>query len=103
MKKIILRKEDVYQENFEYPHSEIMQKMNLSLQEYTNYLKKFKLEKDCLAFGIYEVSYIEMNENSKEIYIRDDEILNTSGNNSDGIIITKRKKEINSILMNKTA
>ena len=103
MKKILLKKQDIYEENLDYPHSEIMQKLKLNLKEYIEYLKKFRLEKDCLAFGIYEVSYIKMDENSKEIYIRDDEIMPTSGNNSDGIIITKRKKNISSQLINKIA
>jgi len=103
MKKILLKKQDIYQESLDYPHSEIMEKLKLSLNEYIEYLKNFRLEKDCLAFGIYEVSYIKMDENSKEIYIRDDEIITTSGNNIDGIIITKRKKDISSALINKIA
>lgn len=75
-----------------YPHSKIMQEMKLCLEEYIEYLKNFKLGKDCFKFDNYEISYIEMNEETKVISIDDNEALTISGNNIDGIIVTKRRK-----------
>ena len=77
-----------------YPHSEIMQKMNFCLEEYIDYLKRFTQGQDCLSYKDYEINYIEMNENIKEISIEDNETIEISGNNIDGIIITKRKNTI---------
>ncbi len=75
-----------------YPHAKIMQKMNYCLEEYIDYIKVFKLGRACLAFENYEISYLEMDEDLKEINIRDDELVTISGNNINGIIITKRRK-----------
>lgn len=74
-----------------YPHSEIMRKMRFCLEEYIEYLKKFKLGQDCLSYKEYEISYLKMDDNVKEINVNDDEIITISGNNVDGIIITKKK------------
>lgn len=75
-----------------YPHSEIIYKMGFCLEEYIEYLRNFKFGKDCLMFKNYEVSYIKMDENIKEIIIEDDELATISGDNINGIIITKFKK-----------
>lgn len=75
-----------------YPHSKIMQKMNLCLEEYIEYLKQFKYGQDCLKFEDYEIAYIEMIGETKEIIIDDNETLTISGDNINGLIITKRRK-----------
>lgn len=72
-----------------YPHSEIIQKMGFCLEEYINYLKDFTLGQSSLLYNRYEISYVKMDEDIKEIYCEDDEIVTISGNNVDGIIITK--------------
>lgn len=72
-----------------YPHSEIIQKMGLCLEEYINYIKDFTLGQSSLLYNRYEISYVKMDEDIKEIYCEDDEIVTISGNNVDGIIITK--------------
>ena len=68
--------------------------MNFCLEEYIDYLKRFTQGQDCLSYKDYEINYIEMNENIKEISIEDNETIEISGNNIDGIIITKRKNTI---------
>ena len=42
-----------------------------------------------LLFKEYEINFVEMNEDMKEISIEDNELLTISGNNVDGVIITK--------------
>ena len=73
-----------------YPHSKIMLEMKLCLEEYIEYLKNFKLGQDCLKFENYEISYLEMDEETKEISVNDDEVFTVSGNNVNGLIITKK-------------
>lgn len=75
-----------------YPHSKIIEYNSLCLEEYIDYLKKFKYGKNLLIFEEYEISYIKMNEESKIIQIGDNDMVNISGNNVDGIIITKRRR-----------
>ena len=72
-----------------YPHSKIMSEMNFCLEEYIDYLRKFKLGQNTLSFKEYEINFVKMNEDIKEISIEDNEVLTISGNNVDGVIITK--------------
>lgn len=76
-----------------YPHSEIMKQNHQCLEEYIKYLEKFEFGKSVLAYKNYEISYMKMDEDIKEVKVEDNEIITISGNNVDGIIITKRRKK----------
>lgn len=76
-----------------YPHSEIIRKNGVCLEEYLEDLKQYKYGKSSYIFQDYEISYLEMDENLKEITMADDERVTISGNNENGVIITKRKKK----------
>ncbi len=75
-----------------YPHSIIMYNNNFCLEEYIDYLKNFRLHNKTLNYENYEICYINMDEDIKEIEVNENESISISGNNVDGIIITKRKK-----------
>lgn len=75
-----------------YPHSEIMKQNNQCLEEYIKYLEKFEYGKSVLSYKNYEISYMKIDKDEKEILIKDNEIVDISGNNVDGIIITKMRK-----------
>ncbi|MCI8618378.1 MAG: M15 family metallopeptidase [Clostridia bacterium] len=75
-----------------YPHSEIMKQNNQCLEEYIKYLEKFEYGKSVLSYKDYEISYMKIEEDFNEIFIKENEIIDISGNNIDGIIITKRRK-----------
>lgn len=75
-----------------YPHSKIIEDNNFCLEEYIKYLKRFKYGSNTLVFKDYEISYVKMNEETKIIQIEDNDIVTISGNNVDGIIITKRRR-----------
>ncbi len=74
-----------------YPHSEIMKQNHQCLEEYIDYLTSFQYGKSGLAFQNYEISYIKMDKDVIEIQIPDQETILLSGNNVNGIIITKRR------------
>lgn len=71
-----------------YPHSEIINKNNFCLEEYIDYLKEFKYNKNPLTYKNYEISYIKLGE-IDEIEIDDNTLV--SGNNADGFIVTRKK------------
>lgn len=75
-----------------YPHSEIIEKNNWCLEEYISYLKKFKFGKNAFIYQEYEISYLEMNEEMRQIPIEEKETIKISGNNVDGMVITKKRK-----------
>jgi len=68
-----------------------MKKTEQCLEEYIEYLQKFEYGKSALVFENYEISYIKLNKDLIEIEIGDDEIVTISGNNIDGVIVTKKK------------
>jgi len=74
-----------------YPHSEIMQQSGMCLEEYIEALKQYEYGKNSLVYQDYEIAYFEMDENLKEIRIQDTDMVTVSGNNENGVIITKKK------------
>ncbi len=71
-----------------YPHSEIMNQNNLCLEEYIDYLKQFDSSMNSLKFENYEIYYVAMEKEEKNLNILDNE--EVSGNNVDGFIVTKK-------------
>ena len=69
-----------------------MKQNNQCLEEYIKYLEKFEYGKSVLSYKDYEISYMKIEEDFNEIFIKENEIIDISGNNIDGIIITKRRK-----------
>jgi len=73
-----------------YPHSQIMKKENLCLEEYHDFIKNYTLYHpytyvaNCHVVNIF---YVPIN-HEKTICLRDDAIVQISGNNSDGVIVT---------------
>ena len=74
-----------------YPHSKIMKERDLCLEEYIDFLRNFRFGNNYLNFQDYDISYIKMDDDIKEIEINDEEQVTISGNNVDGIIVTRRK------------
>ncbi len=79
-----------------YPHSEIMNMKNLTLEEYIRYLKNFPYKGSHLKFFnyeyYYEIFYISLSQLRKSsVIIPADVSCQISGNNIDGFIITLRK------------
>ncbi|MHB8065133.1 MAG: M15 family metallopeptidase [Ruminiclostridium sp.] len=76
-----------------YPHSEIIQKNNFTLEEYINYIKAFTYDGMHLLFvnnnQKIEIYYVKADvEPLNPIILHDDVPYQISGNNSDGFIIT---------------
>ena len=79
-----------------YPHSEIMNLKNLTLEEYIQYLKNFPYKGKHLKFFNYEynyeIFYISLSQlENLSIELPQDISYQISGNNIDGFIITLRK------------
>ncbi len=75
-----------------YPHSEIISEMNLALEEYIEYIKRFSY-KDCLKIEdnekVIKIFYIPLdNKEEVQISIPEQYAYQVSGNNSDGFIMT---------------
>ncbi|MBY2476510.1 M15 family metallopeptidase [Clostridioides difficile] len=75
-----------------YPHSKIISEMNLALEEYIEYIKRFSYE-DCFKIEdnekIIEIFYIPLdNEEEIQFSIPKQYDYQMSGNNSDGFIMT---------------
>lgn len=76
-----------------YPHSEIMKKKNLTLEEYTEYLKRFAYKRNHLQYSNhrydYEIFYVPV-ETKSNVFIElpDDISCQLSGNNEDGVVVT---------------
>ncbi|MCI9435239.1 MAG: M15 family metallopeptidase [Bacilli bacterium] len=70
-----------------YPHSEIMNQNNFCLEEYIDYLKQFDISNP-LKFENYEIYYIELDTEEKNLNLFDNEEI--TGNNVDGFIVTKK-------------
>ncbi len=81
-----------------HPHSEIMTRENLTLEEYTEYLKQFPFPEKPLRLnsqsGIFEIFYFPLQENKEPDYqekivkIPDGTPYQVSGNNVDGVVVT---------------
>ena len=71
-----------------YPHSKIIKRNHFCLEEYIEYLKNYGYMINPLVFDGYEISYLSLTDDMKEISIDDNTII--SGNNVDGFIITRK-------------
>ncbi|MDF2513427.1 MAG: peptidase [Herbinix sp.] len=75
-----------------YPHSEIMNTNNLSLEEYIDFLKDYKYGKKHFQAEIHgkqiEVFYVSADESKTTISVPEQTLCQVSGNNVDGFIIT---------------
>ena len=69
-----------------YPHSTIMAEKKMCLEEYITYLKKYEYPVNPLRYQNYQIAYLAYEANTLEI--DSDNILEISGNNIDGFIIT---------------
>ena len=82
-----------------YPHSEIMQEKNLSLEEYIEFIKGFPYPNQSLlrkrkGYRI-AISYLPMNQSEILLEISEDKDCEISGNNVDGFILTVWERERN--------
>lgn len=69
------------------PHAEIIEKNDFVLEEYIEYIKQFMYWTEPLVFrNEYEISYLAAGNYSFD----GEDIIDVSGNNRDGFIITKR-------------
>ncbi len=76
-----------------YPHSAIMERECMCLEEYITFLKGFEKGKRQLKIELdgksFEIFYVPLNiRDSAEILLPEKALYNVSGNNSDGFIIT---------------
>lgn len=76
-----------------YPHSELIQKENLTLEEYTVFLKQFPYVGQHLQRRFHgrdiEIFYVSVtNSDPATIPIPDQTLYQVSGNNEDGFIVT---------------
>ncbi len=78
------------------PHSFIMVENQLCLEEYIDYLKKYKFGEEHLKKVVfdyeYEIYYIPSSGNTTEIYVPKTDDYTISGNNVDGFIVTICRK-----------
>lgn len=72
-----------------FPHSAIMQEMNLALEEYLDYLKDEKSISISVEGKKYTISYYPISQNGTiEVEVPANEQYEISGNNMDGVIVT---------------
>lgn len=75
-----------------HPHSEVMEKENLSLEEYTAYLKDYPYGGQpltvCGGGKKIEISYIPCPDQELEIQLPEHAVYQLSGNNEDGFVLT---------------
>lgn len=76
-----------------YPHSEVMKERGLTLEEYTDYLKRFSYYGTPLRFRRdrrdFEIFYVPIpSEKEAVIEIPEEVPCQISGNNEDGIVVT---------------
>lgn len=72
------------------PHSMIMKELNLTLEEYLDYLKEQSSYRTTVEGKEYEIKYVPVTSKDMEIEIPAGSEYEISGNNSDGIIVTVR-------------
>lgn len=70
------------------PHSMIMKELNLTLEEYLDYLKDRSSYRTTVEGKEYEIKYVPMTSKDMEIEIPAGSEYEISGNNIDGIIVT---------------
>lgn len=70
------------------PHSMIMKELNLTLEEYLEYLKDQSSYRTTVEGKEYEIKYVPMTSKDMEIEIPAGSEYEISGNNIDGIIVT---------------
>lgn len=70
------------------PHSMIMKELNLSLEEYLDYLKDQSNYRTTVEGKEYEIKYVPVTSKDMEIEIPAGSEYEISGNNVDGIIVT---------------
>ncbi|MCM3746448.1 M15 family metallopeptidase [Paenibacillus pasadenensis] len=73
------------------PHSVVMQKQNMVLEEYLDYLKEVKSYQTTVDGKVYMVEYYPVSENT-EITLPANAVYEVSGNNTDGVIVTSIMK-----------
>lgn len=78
-----------------YPHSALMYEKNLTLEEYTDYLKQFSYAGNHLNFrserGYFEIYHVPVSTwKSVSVLIPDESYFRVSGNNDDGFVVTLR-------------
>lgn len=69
------------------PHAEIMTDGGLTLEEYTDFIKRFTFDKPLGKSGA-EVYYEEVRESKCSVRVPDKGKISVSGNNLDGVIVT---------------
>ena len=82
-----------------YPHSETMTKKNLTLEEYTEYLKQFTYNGNHFCFRShsrdFEIFYVPVHDNKKAVIEISNKIsYQVSGNNVDGVVVTLCKEQL---------
>ncbi|MEC0307115.1 M15 family metallopeptidase [Paenibacillus lautus] len=70
------------------PHSMIMKELNLTLEEYLDYLKEQSSYRTTVEGKEYEIKYVPVTSKDMEIEIPAGSEYEISGNNIDGIIVT---------------
>lgn len=75
-----------------WPHSEIIEENDFSLEEYIVFIKSFGEDNRYIYHGkdsiITEVYYIPAADDKTEIFLSDSSVYQLSGNNTDGFIVT---------------
>ncbi|MEC0255681.1 M15 family metallopeptidase [Paenibacillus lautus] len=77
------------------PHSMIMKELNLTLEEYLDYLKEQSSYRTTVEGKEYEIKYVPVTSKDMEIEIPAGSEYEISGNNIDGIIVTVRLNKDN--------
>lgn len=72
------------------PHSMMMKELNLTLEEYLDYLKEKSSYRTTVEGKEYEIKYVPVTSKEMEIEIPAGSEYEISGNNIDGIIVTVR-------------
>ena len=80
-----------------YPHSNIMEDVDLSLEEYIDFLKNYRDDRHLIydgADGVYmEIFYVPAAEDETPISLQQAGVYRISGNNMDGFIVTVWRRE----------
>jgi D-alanyl-D-alanine dipeptidase/carboxypeptidase len=81
------------------PHSEMMTTENLTLEEYTDYLKQFSDQGNHLRLKRhshnFEIFYVSVQDNQQAVVEIPDGIpFQVSGNNVDGVVVTMWKEQL---------
>ena len=79
------------------PHAELMRTNGLSLEEYTEFVKKYTREQPCHVQQKngteIELYYVPMNAEKTQIAIPENDTYEISGNNVDGFVVTLWRKK----------